>query len=73
MNARFRNDILELTVPERIQLIGELWDSIENVSEALPVTASQKATLDRRLEAYRSDPRAGSSWRDVRKRIQKRR
>jgi putative addiction module component (TIGR02574 family) len=67
-----RKDILSLSVAERIDLIGDLWDSLAETPEALPLTEAQKAELDRRLDAYRKNPTAGAPWPIVRDRIRKR-
>jgi len=32
------SDLIELSVAERIQLVGDLWDSIAAVPKALPLT-----------------------------------
>ena len=62
-------DILELPVPERIRLVEEIWESIAEIPEAVQLTEEQKVELDRRLDAYRKDPNAGSPWSDVKARI----
>ena len=62
-------DLLELSVAERIQLVEDLWDSIAAVPEALPLSDAQREELDRRLDAYRRDPSAGSPWEEVQRRI----
>lgn len=62
-------DILELPVPERIRLVEEIWESVAEVPEAVPLTEEQKAELNRRLDAYRNNPNAGSPWSDVKARI----
>jgi putative addiction module component (TIGR02574 family) len=61
-----RKDILSLSVAERIELIGDLWDSLAETPEAVPLTDAQKAELKRRLEAYRKDPTAVAPWSVVR-------
>jgi putative addiction module component (TIGR02574 family) len=65
-------DILNLSIAERIELIGDLWDSMAEVPEAITLTEAQKTELDRRLDAYRQDPTAGAPWPVVRDRIAKR-
>jgi len=72
MSKVARKDILNLSVAERIDLIGDLWDSLADTAEAIALTEAQKAELDRRLEAYRKDPAAGAPWSVVRDRIAKR-
>ncbi len=68
-----RKEILNLSVAERIELIGDLWDSLTEVPEAVPLTKAQRAELDRRLDACRKDPAVGAPWPVVRDRIAKRR
>lgn len=58
-------DALKLSVAERIQLVGDIWDSIATVPESVSLTDAQKDELDRRLEAYHRDPAAGSPWNEV--------
>lgn len=65
------SEILKLSVSERIRLVEEIWDSVSEMPEAVPLTDAQCAELDRRLEAFRRNPRAGSPWEEVRKRIQR--
>ena len=62
-------DVLELSLPERIQLVEDIWDSIAAVPQALPLTGAQREELDRRLEDYRQHPEVGSPWDDVKRRI----
>ena len=62
-------DVLDLSVAERIQLVEDIWDTIPKASEAPKITDAQRAELDRRLEAHRKNPDAGSSWEDVKARI----
>jgi putative addiction module component (TIGR02574 family) len=72
MSKFARKDILSLSIAERIELIGDLWDSMAEVPEAITLTEAQKTELDRRLDAYRQDPTAGAPWPVVRDRIAKR-
>ena len=72
MSNLARADILSLSVSERIQLVEDIWDSIAEVPESLPLTEQQKAELDRRLDAYHRDPTEGSPWDVVRERIRSR-
>jgi putative addiction module component (TIGR02574 family) len=67
--AVFNYAIQSLSVTERIQLVEDIWDSITEVPEAIPLTDDQKAELDRRLNAYRHDPTMGQSWDRVRRTI----
>lgn len=62
-------DISELSVAERIQLAEDLWDSISEQQEQLPLSQAQQQELDRRLENYQKNPANGSTWEDVKKRL----
>jgi putative addiction module component (TIGR02574 family) len=59
-------EILKLSIAERLRLVEDIWDSIAASPDALPVTDSQRRELDRRLAEYRSNPTAGRSWQEVR-------
>ena len=62
-------DALALSIPERIQLVEDIWDTIANKPEEIELTAEEKRILDERLEAYHRNPDLGSPWEDVYKRI----
>ncbi|TLZ47713.1 MAG: addiction module protein [Gammaproteobacteria bacterium] len=49
----------ELPLDERIKLVEDLWDSIAADRIALPLTATQRTELDRRLDAYALDKNPG--------------
>lgn len=55
---------------DRLRLIEEVWESLEADPEASALTEAQKEDLQRRLDAYRDNPRAGSPWEEVKARIQ---
>jgi len=61
----------QLSLAERILLVEEIWDSIAAEAEALEIPQSHKDELDRRLAASQADPRAGSTWEEVKARLQK--
>jgi putative addiction module component (TIGR02574 family) len=61
----------QLSVAQRILLVEEIWDSIAAEPEQIPITEVQKEDLQRRLAAYEADPKAGSSWEEVKARLQR--
>lgn len=65
-------DFSGLTPEERIQLAEDLWDSLDDRPEVLPLTEAQAAEIDRRLEAYRRDGEAGRPYEAVLDRIEAR-
>jgi putative addiction module component (TIGR02574 family) len=56
-------DISRLTPKERLELIGELWDSLSPADVLL--TPAHEAELDRRLASFDSDRREAISWEDL--------
>lgn len=58
-----------LSLAERILLVEEIWDSIASHSEPIPLTDAQEQDLQRRLEAYQSNPKAGAPWEEVKARL----
>ncbi|HKP74158.1 MAG TPA: addiction module protein [Longimicrobiaceae bacterium] len=54
------SDLLHLSVPERLQLVEDLWDSIAAEAtehpERLPIEPSLRQELRRRSAAYRANP-----------------
>lgn len=59
-----------LSIAERILLVEELWDSIASSPEAFTLTDAHRRDVERRLEKYRDDPKAGSPWEEVKARLQ---
>jgi putative addiction module component (TIGR02574 family) len=62
-------DVQKLTAPEKLLLVGEIWDDLAAHPSEVPVTPEQIAEIDRRMEAYRNDPSRVTTWEEVRKRI----
>jgi len=62
-------DTLALPIPERIQLVEDIWDSIAAEADSVNFTEDEKRIIDERLEAYHRNPDLYSPWEDVYKRI----
>ena len=45
-----QHDIEILTVDERLELIERVWDSLTATQDEIPLTDSQRAELDRRID-----------------------
>ena len=58
-----------LPVPERVQLVEDLWDSIARSNADLPVPQWQKDELDRRKKNFRHNPDSGLTWDQVKRDI----
>ncbi len=62
-------NVMDLSVPERIQLVEDIWDSIAEQPEQILLTRGQKIELDKRLDSYYQNPEVGDAWETVRERI----
>ena len=63
------SELRKLSVAERIQLAQDLWDSIAEEAQTLPLTEEQRAELDRRLADAEQSPGEGRSWTEVKARL----
>ena len=63
--------IKQLSVAERLDLITELWDSIPDSLEELPIPEWHRAELERRLAAADANPDGAIPWEEVRERLRK--
>jgi putative addiction module component (TIGR02574 family) len=66
-------NINDLKPEERLRMIEELWDSLSEQSGNVPITASQREELDRRLDDLERSGPEGIPWEDVLEQIRTRR
>ncbi|ANV86779.1 addiction module protein [Picosynechococcus sp. PCC 11901] len=64
-----QQQIQELSLAEKIQLVQDLWDDIATTTDDLPLTQLQIADLDRRQKQYQAHPTDVSPWAEVQQRI----
>ena len=67
--TKILDDVLRLSVPERILMVEAIWDSIARNDEHLELSVETKQMLDERLENHRKHPHEGSDWNEVKVRI----
>jgi putative addiction module component (TIGR02574 family) len=70
MNVLNHDELAQLTPPQRLALIAQLWDSLE--SDQLPLTAAQQSELDSRLETLDQDRREGVGWAALKAELERR-
>ncbi|WP_430425272.1 addiction module protein [Phenylobacterium sp.] len=58
MKILTRAEIGRLSPSERLTLIGDLWDSLEEA----PLTAAQASELERRLDTFEDDLADAVTW-----------
>lgn len=65
MTTPILEDILQLSVSERLQLVEEIWDTITDTPEQLPLPKSQQDEIERRIEAHDQRSEVGLPWREA--------
>lgn len=68
------DELMQLSVSERLDIAEKLWDSIHPPGSLRPgepfiLTDEQKAELDRRLEQHKRHPERAQPWEAVRARL----
>jgi putative addiction module component (TIGR02574 family) len=63
-------DLSQLSPDEKIELIGELWDSLDDRDIAL--TAEQQVELQSRLDRLDRDGVSGRPWHEIEARLRQR-
>lgn len=58
-----------LSVEERLSLIGDIWESIEEESHPLPISEELGRELDRRWAEHEANPKEGVPWEQVKAKI----
>ena len=70
MKSLSPEELARMTPPERLALIAQLWDSLEQ--DHLPLTAAQQAELERRLDSLDKERRGAVSWAALKAELQHR-
>lgn len=59
--------ILELPAEERVEIAQQIWESVFEHPDIVPLTQAQKDELERRWQAFQRNPDEGEPWEDVKK------
>ena len=65
MSTNLTEQAKKLSIPERLALVQEIWDSIADDNEYFELTDEQRQELDRRLESFRANPSQGRTWDEI--------
>ena len=68
MSSEFAH-LLTLDVPRKLELIGALWQSIEDDPQQVPVSEELIAELDRRKAAAKQNPESLVPWERIPERL----
>lgn len=63
------DDIRKMSVPERLDLLEAIWESIAEEAGGVPVSETQIAEATRRLEEHDADPSTGIPWEEAEARL----
>ena len=66
MNAALLEAVKSLPLPDRVELVDAVWESIAAEGYEPPLSESPSAELQRRLEEHRQNPASGIPWETVR-------
>jgi putative addiction module component (TIGR02574 family) len=61
--------VFDLSPPEKLQLVEDLWDSLASEPGNVPVREWQLEEADRRRQNLLNDPGSGISWDEMKRRI----
>ena len=67
--ATVLEQVMHLSVEQKLDLISALWESMAEHPERIPVPDWQLKELERRIEAQRKDPQPGQTWDEVKQEI----
>ena len=62
MAAPLLEEIRNLSITERLELVEDVWDSIAAEADALPVPESHRRALARRRQEHRDHPEDLIPW-----------
>jgi putative addiction module component (TIGR02574 family) len=61
-------DINQYSIPERVAMIGEIWDSMVDEQTTVPLTEQQSAELERRYQQSQQSLEGLVSWEEIKQR-----
>jgi putative addiction module component (TIGR02574 family) len=65
-------EIRNMSVSEKLLLVEDLWNEIAGKSESLELPIWHGRELEKGIEGFKRNPREGSSWEDVKGRLESR-
>lgn len=65
MNTAMLDQIKQLSHPEKLQLVEDVWDDIAQEAAVQPITEALKTELWRRLAEHREHPETSIPWEEA--------
>ncbi len=72
MNAAIAKEVAGLSLDQRLELIGEIWNTLAVAPESVPVPESHRVELARRVAVHRAAPDELISWDEVEAQVDER-
>jgi putative addiction module component (TIGR02574 family) len=66
------DSLFDLTPPEKLQLVEDLWDELASTPSDVPIHGWQKEELARRKANLSNKPASAVTWQDLKDRIRSR-
>gem|GEM_PF-855460 len=67
--AMLPKEILQLSTPEKLQLVEDLWNDIALHPDEIRLSPEQEAELDRRLAFHENNPGFGIPWDEIKSKL----
>jgi putative addiction module component (TIGR02574 family) len=65
MSSNLSEEAKKLSIPERLALVEEIWNSIAEDNGYFELSDEQRQELDRRFESFRANPSQGRTWEEI--------
>jgi putative addiction module component (TIGR02574 family) len=62
-------DYSQLSIPERILLAQEPWESVYDQAETIPLSEAQRREIERRWAAYEAGEMEAAAWPEIKRRL----
>ena len=63
----------KLSDEEKLGLVEEIWESMEEPVKGMSLTEAQKQELDRRVAHYEAQPESALTWDELKQRVRAKR
>jgi putative addiction module component (TIGR02574 family) len=63
-------NVFDLSTPEKLQLVEDLWDDLSSDAESVPVRDWHKDKLDNRKKSFEENPGLKKSWKEIKATVQ---
>lgn len=59
----------QMTVEDRLRLMEQIWDSLQDEVQRLPIPDSHREELERRMQRADDNPEESAPWEEVKARL----